>query len=307
MSSTKDTWNSIDETSQNSYWEIYARGRPQIPHSTWKLILDYHKEHGNGFFDQVLDLGSGPGTHSIALRKHFSHVTLIDPSEVNIIAAKEHLKDDTNQYTFQVGRAEDMQAMEVFDMVFMANSLHWVDPSIALPKIATSLKPGGTFVAMLFGHPDGIEPRAWQAYLAWFRSGVDSLAKSLNSEMFGFNVVSQETGYDCVRFNPVLWRDVKRIRLNLPKPRYTANEHVYELYKGSWSEVTADEEVVQAGDTEWRRVIDVQGLKDVINTFPMPAAKEEKQQMLDVIEKNYADGKAVERVYGVHIVLATKR
>lgn len=304
-----DTWNNFDDVDQNEFWDTYSRGRPRIPESTWNCILDYHKQHGNGKFENVNDLGSGPGVHAAVLAKHFDHVTLTDASHTNIDAAKAVLGQgsDASKFSFAVGRAEEEIAHNEYDMVFMANALHWTDTSLSLPAIAASLRSGGTFVAMLFFSPDNTRPRAYQAWLDFMAAFESSMAKAKPSSMLGFNAVASETGYDCIRFDPAQWRDVQRVHLNNKRRgRGLGTAPTLRLYNGPLNAITAHEEVIEEEDQAWLKVTDLHGLRDVYKTIPVPKNEVEDKKLWDVLEDEYAD-RPVEILYRVDMVLATKR
>lgn len=304
-----DTWNSFEGTEHQSFWDTYSRGRPQLPDSTWNRIFDYHRQYGNAVFEHVNDLGSGPGIFAPVLAQHFEHVTLTDPAEKNIEAAKSVLgrSDAHSKYDFKIGRAEDQQSEQVYDMVFMGNSLHWIDPKVSLPNIAASLRPGGTFAAYLLCSPDFIRPRAFQAWTDWVHAGFKALAAKAPSSMLGFNAVAAETGYDCIGFDPARWRDVQRVHLNAHRPHGLGTcEEIISLYRGPLSSVTAYENIVNAEDRGWFTKTDLAGVRDFMATIPLAQTDEVNKQFWDVIEEEYTE-RPVEILFRVDMVLATKR
>lgn len=313
-SNRTDTFNEYADRAPSTYWETYSRGRPSVPPSFWQRLIAYHTEQGNGQFSHVHDLGSGPGIHAFALAKYFHHVTLTDPSSTNIEAAKAQLsqRGDAERYTFRVGRGED--ALEPtqqtqYDMVFLANALHWMDAPKAIENVAASLKSSGTFAAALFGVPDDFaDGRARDAFLEWLRLGVDLIFEQRRDPSFASQVVAQDSGYDSVEMDSKLWESVTRVRLNTGSraSRGFATDKVLRAFEGKHSAVTETETILDEDDKDWYVTTDLDGLRDMISTFPVPSTPEAEKKLWDILEEIY-ESKPVEVRYGVRIILATKR
>jgi len=87
---------------------------------------------------RTLDVGSGTGIAATQLAEAGADVLAVEPDErmAGVAAAK----------GIRVERAtfEDWQpAGRQFDLVVFAQSFHWVDPYVALPKVVAMLRPGG--------------------------------------------------------------------------------------------------------------------------------------------------------------------
>jgi SAM-dependent methyltransferase len=109
----------------------YDRHRPRYP---WPLVAGLIDRRGV----QVLDVGAGTGIAATQLAEAGAHVLAIepDPRMAGVATAKGIHVD---QVTF-----EDWQpAGREFDLVVFAQSFHWVDPRLALQKVAAILRPGG--------------------------------------------------------------------------------------------------------------------------------------------------------------------
>jgi SAM-dependent methyltransferase len=122
----------------------YDRHRPRYPRP---LIADLITRLGV----EVLDVGAGTGIAATQLAQAGAHVLAVEPDErmARVAAAK----------GVRVERAtfEDWQpAGRSFDLVVFAQSFHWVDPVLALAKVAAILRQGGR-LALLFNR---IKPTA---------------------------------------------------------------------------------------------------------------------------------------------------
>lgn len=110
---------------------MYDRCRPRYPQA---LVTDVLAGAGV----RVLDVGAGTGIASAQLQQAGADVLAVEPDErmAGVAAAK----------GIRVERAtfEDWQpAGRQFDLVVFAQSFHWVDPDVALRKVAAVLRPGG--------------------------------------------------------------------------------------------------------------------------------------------------------------------
>ena len=86
----------------------------------------------------ALDVGAGTGIAAAQLQEAGAHVLAVEPDErmARVAAAKGiHVE----QATFEEWRPADRE----FDLVVFAQSFHWVDPRLALQKVAAILRTGG--------------------------------------------------------------------------------------------------------------------------------------------------------------------
>jgi SAM-dependent methyltransferase len=109
----------------------YDRHRPRYP---WPLVAGLIDRRGV----QVLDVGAGTGIAATQLAEAGAHVLAVEPDErmAGVAAAK---GIPVEQATFEDWRAAGRE----FDLVVFAQSFHWVDPRLALQKVAAILRPGG--------------------------------------------------------------------------------------------------------------------------------------------------------------------
>jgi len=123
----------------------YARVRPSYPR---ELIDDVIAEARLGEGSRILEIGCGPGNASLLFAGRGFRMLCLEPGPHLAELARRRLDDGARVEvtTFEEWPLE----RHAFDLVFAAQSFHWIDPSIALGKCALALAPGGTLA--IFGN-----------------------------------------------------------------------------------------------------------------------------------------------------------
>jgi SAM-dependent methyltransferase len=125
--------------------EQYDRYRPRYP----QALID-----GLVIADQmrVLDVGAGTGIAAAQLRERSARVLAVEPDRrMAEVAASKGIP-------VEIATFEDWEASgREFDLVVFAQSFHWVDPLIALPKIASILTGRGR-LALLWNRITPLAP-----------------------------------------------------------------------------------------------------------------------------------------------------
>lgn len=206
-------------------WDSYIKFRPVYPEEVYSTIYRHHDQH-SGSYDSAVDLGAGVGIVSAELSNRFSHVTVTDPSEAYLSSAKSLFKAlPSDRMTYLQTKAEELSLETLpsgkkVDLVTAAECLHWADVEAAAPRIASVLKPGGTFAAWLYGvRPlfceesenlaeaksifyDIYDKMCYQYDTQIAKKGENSGAANMNARL------------DHMPFAPDLWTDVQRIHNN---------------------------------------------------------------------------------------------
>lgn len=144
----------------------YAQ-RPDYPRELYAALLDLAPGLG-----QVLDLGCGPGKIARAIAPNVRQVVAVDPSSAMLEAGREGGRLSRGDILWVRSSAEDLTlAPQSLDLAVVGAAIHWMNPAVVFPALATWLKPGG-----LLAFVDGDEPsRApWlEAYRHVIRSWVE--------------------------------------------------------------------------------------------------------------------------------------
>ena len=114
----------------------YDRYRPRYPRALIERLVT-----SPGL--TVLDVGAGTGIASVQLAAAGGDVLAVEPDEQ--MAARCAAKGiPVERNTFEQWQPRG----RTFDLVTFGQSFHWVDPDVALPKLASLLTPGGRLVLM---------------------------------------------------------------------------------------------------------------------------------------------------------------
>jgi trans-aconitate methyltransferase len=132
-----------------------------MPNNNWDTSLYDQKhafvyEYGKGLIpllqpqpgELILDLGCGTGHLTQIIAESGAHVIGIDSSASMIETARSTYP----QLEFHVADARDFSFESPFDAIFSNATLHWITEAEQVARcIASSLKPGGRFVAEFGG------------------------------------------------------------------------------------------------------------------------------------------------------------
>lgn len=134
------------ETSKlfNDEADLYASSRPMYPKELFDFIASLVKSH-----DEAWDCATGNGQAAIGLAKHFSIVEATDISKEQIANA---FHSENINYSVQPGEITNFRNHQ-FDLVSVAQALHWFDYEKFWDEVARVLKPTGAFVAFSYVWP----------------------------------------------------------------------------------------------------------------------------------------------------------
>src|SRR5690348_7947833 len=120
---------------------LYDQVRPGYPDA---LFDDIAALSGSGPGGRVLEIGCGTGKASVALARRGCRVCCVELGANLAAIARRHLAPYPG-CEVHVGAFEDWSVPpDGFDLAVAAQAFHWLDPAVALQKIAGALKPGGS-------------------------------------------------------------------------------------------------------------------------------------------------------------------
>ncbi|KAA3627449.1 MAG: class I SAM-dependent methyltransferase [Bacteroidetes bacterium] len=115
---------------------IYSKFRPDYPDELIEFIL----EHTEGR-SQAWDCGTGNGQFAKKLSPHFKRIFGTDISDRQLNNAEKR-----SNIIYQKERAESSSFQEnQFDLITVAQAIHWFDFKAFYAEVRRTLKPGGTF------------------------------------------------------------------------------------------------------------------------------------------------------------------
>ena len=128
--------NHHDLFSENS--ELYASVRPHYPQELFQYLASVCEQHKS-----VWDAACGNGQAAASLERFFEQVQATDISEQQIAHA---LPNPKVIYSVQPVEKTDFDRNQ-FDLVCVAQALHWFDFESFWPEVKRVLKPSGVFAA----------------------------------------------------------------------------------------------------------------------------------------------------------------
>ncbi len=116
----------------------YDRYRPRYPESVFDDMLGVTDTSAG---TEVIEIGAGTGIATEPLARRGLSVTAIEPSPEMAALAQAKLSDRGSVF---VGRFEEYFAPDPVQLVASFNAWHWVDPGVAVNRVAGLLAPGGS-------------------------------------------------------------------------------------------------------------------------------------------------------------------
>jgi SAM-dependent methyltransferase len=126
---------------------LYDAARPSYPGELIDRILARARAN------DALEIGGGTGQATRLFRARGVAVTALEPGP-NLAAL---LRRNVPDVTIVESTFEDLAEDRQFDLIYAAQSIHWVDPAVRYPKIARLLRSGG-HVAVIRNEKDELEP-----------------------------------------------------------------------------------------------------------------------------------------------------
>lgn len=118
--------------------DLYARHRPHYPEALFEWLRDQTPDH-----EAALDCATGNGQAAVALTRYYQRVVAMDVSAEQIAQAQSH-----PQVEYRVGQVEHSSLpTKTFDVVTVAQALHWFDFEPFWAQVRRVAKPGALFCA----------------------------------------------------------------------------------------------------------------------------------------------------------------
>ena len=129
--------------------ENYSKFRPVYPDELYDFLIPLAHEQQSAW-----DCGTGNGQVALKLANHFDHVYASDISKQQIANAQ-----TKENITYQVGSAEHTSFPDnQFDLITVAQAIHWFDLEKFYDEVRRTLKPAGIFAVIGYSlmriHPE---------------------------------------------------------------------------------------------------------------------------------------------------------
>lgn len=117
----------------------YADFRPSYPDEVFAWLAQHSPSRG-----RALDVATGTGQAATALAEHFDRVDAVDGSANQINAAAAH-----SSVTYSTATAENLPFGDNrFDLITVAQALHWFDFEAFFSEVARVAKPGALLAVL---------------------------------------------------------------------------------------------------------------------------------------------------------------
>ncbi|MFB8005590.1 class I SAM-dependent methyltransferase [Nocardia sp. NPDC056000] len=188
----------------------------------WNTNIQYHGLLVDAVAgsDTVLDVGCGEGMLSRRLRQHIPHVTGIDLHEPSITLARTQPPADITY--IHADFLTHPFTPESFDGIVSVATLHHMDPTAALTRMAELLRPGGTLALTGLAKPN------WPADLP------RELAAGIAYNWYRFTKPRWEHPSPIVWPPPHTYTEIRTLAHSL-LPAATYRRHLYWRYSLTWT------------------------------------------------------------------------
>lgn len=157
---------------------LYRQARPTYP---LELIEDLIRESSLRPGARVLELGAGPGTASVLFAGRGYRLLCLEPGARLAEIAQRRLVLDANVRLAVTTFEEWSIEPEPFDLLFAAQSFHWIDPEIRFSKAARTLGPEGTLAIFANRPLRGTSPVHLRIQLAYARHAPELMSRGIDT------------------------------------------------------------------------------------------------------------------------------
>ncbi|MET7575407.1 class I SAM-dependent methyltransferase [Streptomyces sp. NPDC005492] len=132
--------------------ERYDRARPRYPRP---LVDELARTAALGPDSRVLEIAPGTGQLTVPLAEFGCQLTAVELGPSLAAVARHNL----GAFPRAEVRVADFERWDLpdepFDLVVIATAYHWLDPRTRVAKVASALRPGGTFAVVTTHHVAG--------------------------------------------------------------------------------------------------------------------------------------------------------
>ena len=162
--------------------DLYAQARPHYPSALFEFLASLTADRGTAW-----DCATGNGQAAIGLANHFERIEATDIADGQIANAFAH---DRIRYSVQPAEMTRF-AVHEFDLINVAQALHWFDLERFWKEVRRVLKPGGFFAAYCY---------AWSHVSADIDAAVETYVKTPVSSYWAPNNRLCWDGYRTIAF-----------------------------------------------------------------------------------------------------------
>ena len=120
---------------------LYDEVRPGYPEALFDDVLSLSRIPSGG---RILEIGCGTGQATVPFARRGYSILCVELGENLAAVARHNLKEYPRAEVLTADFEGWPLQREVFDLAISATAFHWLDPSVAYPKIAAALRPGGS-------------------------------------------------------------------------------------------------------------------------------------------------------------------
>lgn len=189
----------------------YAASRPRYPTALFEYLASLTNTH-----ERAWDCATGNGQAALGLARHFDRIEATDVSSRQI---EEAFEDKRLRFTVQAAESRVFEA-DTFDLVSVAQALHWFDLERFWPEVGRAMKPTGVIACYCY---------SWQ----YVDSDIDAVVKSAIRDII-------EPYW--APHNQLVWDEYRAIEFpfeRMDAPRFELENHWdlndYLAYMGTWS------------------------------------------------------------------------
>lgn len=123
----------------------YNQARPRYPQSLIERVVELAQLNSAS---NILEVGCGPGTATVAFAPLGCAITCVEPNADFVALAGQNCAAYPNVEIHNSAFEEWQPAGQTFDAVLAASSFHWIPAEIGYPKAAELIQPDGTLILL---------------------------------------------------------------------------------------------------------------------------------------------------------------